>query len=204
MNHCHRRILAATAGNAAIVLGEAAAGHFSASLGLSADAAHNLADQTGLMLLCLAFAGSAPRSLRLQRVANLLNAGGLLLLSAFIAWQALARLRAPGAVAAEVSLIGGLLAAAGNWGVAALLSVPARGNAAVRLAWLHNRGDAVASLATAASGALVLLTGASVFDALLALLLAAWLAVSVVRELLHSHAELLAPQPLRCEHGKRG
>lgn len=201
----HRRLLLAASLNTLIVVGEGWAGWSSGSLSLLMDAVHNLSDE--LALVCLVLASHWPGRLGRggQRAANVLNSLGLLAMALLLVLQAVPRLLAPPPVAAGVPLAAGLLAAGLNAGVAWLLAAPAREHAAVRLAWLHNRGDVLASLAPAAAGALVLLTGAPIFDPLVALLVAAWLGWSTLHEVLHHADELLWPGELACPaHGDEG
>src|SRR2546430_16393783 len=67
----------------------------------------------------------------------------------------------PAPVWGGVTIVIGLLAALGNWGVARLLRNPGRNNPAIRLAYIHNLGDIQVSLAPALSGLLVIATGYS-------------------------------------------
>lgn len=200
MAHHRRAIGAAALLNGLIVVGEGFAGWRAGSLSVQMDAVHNLSDE--LALLCLWLACFWPGRLGRggQRLANLLNTVGLLALAALLAVRAGLRLAHPEPVAGLVPLAAGLFAAAANAGVAALLAAPARQHAAVRLAWLHNRADVLVSIVPAAAGVLLLLTGQPLVDPLAALAVAAWLAVSTVREVRASFDELLWPSDLSCEH----
>jgi cobalt-zinc-cadmium efflux system protein len=99
---------------------------------------------------------------------------------------------------AFVPVVAGVLAAGMNAGVARALREPSRYEAAVRLAYAHNLGDTLVSLAAVAAGALVLLTGNSVFDPLVALIIAVAVVVPSVRALATSHCELLWPEDVAC------
>src|SRR5206468_1285029 len=105
-------------------------------------------------------------------------------ISGGLVWQATERLVHPVAIPGLLPVIAGVLAAAANWGVALLLRQPARNNAAVRLAYFHNRGDLGVSLAPVGAGVLITRTSRPLFDPLMALAVALWLIVSTVRELL--------------------
>lgn len=194
----HRRLALAALLNTVIVAGEALAGWSTGSLSLLMDAVHNLSDE--LALICLVLACWWPRRLGRggQRLANVLNSLGLVALGGLLVARAVPRLLDPPPVEGLVPLAAGLTAALLNAGVAWLLAAPAREHAAVRLAWLHNRGDVLVSLAPAAAGALVLLTGAPIFDPLVALLVAGWIIWSTLHEVLHHADELLWPADLRC------
>src|SRR5204863_207611 len=99
----------------------------------------------------------------------------------------------PVPVQGVVPIVVGVAAAAANWGVARLLLEPGRQNAAIRLAYIHNLGDVWVSLAPVAAGALLLLTGYSLFDPLIAAAVALWIIATTAREVLGSHDELMWP-----------
>jgi Co/Zn/Cd efflux system component len=94
----------------------------------------------------------------------------------------------------------GLLAAAANWGVARLLLEPSRCNPTIRLAYLHNLGDVLVSLAPVAAGSLIALTGRSFFDPLLALFIAAWILWATALEVLQAREALIWPEQIVCGH----
>jgi cobalt-zinc-cadmium efflux system protein len=133
-----------------------------------------------------------------QRTANLLNSAGLVAISSTLAWTAMQRLSHPTAIHGVVPILVGLAAAAANWWVAVLLREPARNNASVRLAYLHNLGDAGVSLAPVVAGFLVAASGKASFDTIIALSVAVWLIGSTVKELLTSSGELLWPEEMVC------
>ena len=201
----HRIPIALAAGlNSAIVVVEAAAGLRANSLSLVMDGVHNLSDELALVLILAAYVASTGVSRHLLRSANLLNSIGLLCLSGLLLWQALLRLAEPEPVAGLVPVVAGLFAAAANWGVARLLREPSRDNAAVRMAYLHNKGDALMSLAPALAGLLIMVSGYAIFDALVALAVGLWIAISTVRESLASGEELVWPEKIVCGHAQRG
>jgi len=170
------------------------------SLSLLVDSVHNLSDELALICLYLAFFLPGYLGRQSQRTANFLNSAGLIAISAGLVWEAIGRLLHPTAVRGLVPLITGLAAAAANWGVARLLRDPARHNAAVRLAYFHNRGDVGVSLAPVAAGLLIAFTSRSLFDPLVGLTVALWLIVSTVRELRLSSGDLLWPDQMSCGH----
>ncbi|HVT85545.1 MAG TPA: cation transporter [Chitinophagaceae bacterium] len=67
-------------------------------------------------------------------------------------------------------------------------------NAAIRLAYLHNLGDIYVSLAPVAAGILVLLTGKTLFDPVVAIGIGIWLIWSIVKEISGSYNELIWPE----------
>jgi Co/Zn/Cd efflux system component len=200
MAHYRNPLARAAALNSAIFLVEAVAGYQADSLSLIMDAVHNLSDEMALVLLYLAFVLPHGVSRPLLRSANLFNSVGLVLISALLLWQALERILAPAPVVGWVAIVVGVAAAAANWGVARLLLAPSRDNAAVRLAYIHNIGDAYVSLAPVAAGLLVSLTGYSLFDPLIAGVIALWIIASTTREVFASHEELIWPEKIVCGH----
>jgi cobalt-zinc-cadmium efflux system protein len=200
MSHYRRPLAAAAALNTVICVVEAAAGLGAQSVSLIMDSVHNLSDEVALVLLYLAFMWSRGVSRNLVRSANLFNSVGLVAVSVFLVWYAAERLLNPVPVAGTVPIVVGLCAAAANWGVARFLLRPSRNNPAIRLAYLHNLGDVYVSLAPVAAGVLVMLTGESFFDALVALAIGLWLIVSTVREVMSSREELVWPQKITCGH----
>src|SRR5207245_4036182 len=135
-------------------------------------------------------------SRHLLRSANVFNSAGLVLVSAVLLWQAVERMLHPAPVVGTIAIAVGLLAAAANWGVARLLLAPSRNNAAIRLAYIHNIGDVYVSLAPVVAGLLVILTGYSFFDPIVAAAIAAWIIVSTVREVFASSQELIWPEKI--------
>jgi cobalt-zinc-cadmium efflux system protein len=200
MAHHQRAVATAVALNTAIPVVEAIAGHLGGSLSLLMDAAHNLSDEMALVALWIAFIVAKGPSRALLRLANLLNSGGLVLLSAVLLWQAAERVAHPVAVHGMFPIIVGFGAAAANWAIARLLLAPSRHNAAIRLAYLHNLGDVWVSLAPVAAGALVAITGYTAFDAIVAAAIALWLIVTTAYETIRSGDELIWPERIECCH----
>ncbi|MEX2479391.1 MAG: cation transporter [Gammaproteobacteria bacterium] len=168
--------------NLGVCLGELALGWRANSLAVIVDAVHNGADEIALVCLLLACRHErcAPA---LRRLANLLNTAGIAVIAASIAVLAAQRMLDAPAVAGELTLAAGLAAALGNTAVALALRKAARGDAAVRLAYLHNVGDVALCLTTACAGAAIVLTGRFWIDAGLAFVVAAGLLVATWRAL---------------------
>lgn len=194
-----RHVGAAVALNTAVFIGEAVAGLRANSVSLVMDAAHNLSDELALVCLLLAYCVTVRASRGLQRFANLLNSIGLMLVSAVILWQAGERLLHPHPVVGWLPLVVGLAAAIGNFGVAQALRPWQAVNAAIRLAYLHNLGDVAVSLLPALAGILVFVTGLSLFDPLLAVVIALWIIASTVQEIRRSGDTVLWPEETRPE-----
>jgi cobalt-zinc-cadmium efflux system protein len=200
MSHHQRAVGAAVLINTAIPVVEAVAGKLGGSLSLLMDAAHNFSDELALLALWLAFMVARGPSRALLRVANLLNSGGLIVLSAVLLWQTYERLLHPVPVHGAVPIAIGLAAAAANWVIARLLLAPSRNNAGIRLAYIHNLGDVWVSLAPVLAGLLVALTGSVIFDPLVAGAIALWLIATTGYEVLRSGDELVWPERIVCCH----
>ncbi|MBI3561126.1 MAG: cation transporter [Gammaproteobacteria bacterium] len=200
MAHFQRAVGAAVILNTVIVVGEAVAGLHANSLSLLVDSVHNFSDELALLCLYLAFFLPAYLGRQSQRVANVLNSLGLITLCGVAIAQAVVRFQHPPQVSGVIPMLAGFAAAAANYGVARLLREMASYNATARLAYLHNKGDVVVSLAPVLAGALVFLTGRNQADVLVAVSVAAWLAFSTAREVRTSANELLWPEHVECLH----
>jgi Co/Zn/Cd efflux system component len=200
MAHVRKPLITATALNTSIFLAEAIAGYHAHSLSLLMDSVHNLSDELALICLCLAYLLPLRLSRPLQRSANLLNSAGLIAISGLLVWQAMERLMVPTAVLGTFPVVVGMLAAVGNGGVARLLRHVRDQNPAIRFAYLHNLGDVYVSLAPVAAGLLVTVSGQSLFDPLMALLVALWLIATTVQEICSADDALLWPENAVCGH----
>ena len=186
--------------NTVALVAEVGAGIPSRSLSLVMDGVHNVSDEIALALLVLAYSLRIGLSGRLLRSANLFNSAGLLAISAFLVWQVIERLYRPQAIVGLVPIVVGLTAAAANWGVARALREASKEDAAIRLAYVHNLGDTLVSLAPVLAGALTVATGSGLVDPLVALAIAAAIIVPTVRAIAGSHDELLWPENVACGH----
>jgi Co/Zn/Cd efflux system component len=110
-----------------------------------------------------------------QRIANILNSAGLVIISGFLIWHSIERIINPKSTIGCIPLIVGLLATVANWGVAKILKPIKNQNAAIRLAYLHSLGDIYVSLAPVLAGILVLVTHKSFFDPSIAAGIGIWL-----------------------------
>ena len=200
MAHRRKPLTVALGLNTVVFVVEVAGGIQASSLSLVIDGVHNLSDEVALGFLVLGHAMRAGLSSRLLRVANLFNSVGLLAICGFLLWRVVERISQPVPVWGLIPVIAGLVGAVGNWGVAAVLRTPADHDAAIRLAYVHNLGDTLLSLAPVLAGALVLASGHPVFDSLVALLIAAVIVVTTIRSVVGSHKELLWPENVVCGH----
>jgi cation diffusion facilitator family transporter len=204
MAHRRRPLTVALALNSAVLVVEVAGGLQANSLSLIVDGVHNLSDEVALAFLLLAYTLRAGLSSRLLRTANLFNSIGLLAISVFLAWRVIERLSEPAPVLGVVPVVAGLLGALGNWGVARVLKAPSRDDVAIRLAYVHNLGDTLLSLAPVVAGVLVLATDRSWFDPAIALGIALLIVVTTVRSIAPAHQELLWPATVVCGHADDG
>jgi cobalt-zinc-cadmium efflux system protein len=159
---------------------EVAGGLIAGSLALLADAGHMLTDTAALGFAWIAFrlARRPPdpqRSYgyhRLQILAAFLNGVVLIVIVAWIAFEAAQRLNQP------VEILGGLMLAVACVGLAvnliafAILHAGNRDNLNVRGALLHVLGDLLGSLAAIVAAVVIIFTGWSPIDPLLSVLVA--------------------------------
>ena len=200
MAHRRRPLVTALALNTGALAIEIGAGIPAKSLSLVMDGVHNLSDEVALGFLVLAYTLRVGLSGRLLRFANLFNSLGLLAISGVLVWRAFERLHRPEAVAGAVPVIVGLTAAAANWGVARALRSPAAEDAAIRLAYVHNLGDTLVSLAPVVAGALTLASGNPSVDPLVALGIAGAIILPTLRTVAGFHGELVWPENVTCGH----
>ena len=200
----HRRapLVTALALNTAAMVVEVGAGVPAKSLSLVMDGVHNVSDEVALALLVLAYSIRVGLSGRVLRFANVFNSLGLLAISAVLVWQAVERLQQPVAVVGIVPVIVGLTAAAANYGVARVLREAAAEDAAIRLAYVHNLGDTLVSLAPVLAGALILTVGSPLIDPLVALVIAGAIILPTLQTIAGSHKELVWPENVACGHGQ--
>ncbi len=193
-----RWVFLLTAGYAAI---QAVGGWLSGSLALIADAGHMVSDSAALLLALVAYriaarAADETRTYGFHRVrvlAALANGASLLLLVAWIVWEAIGRLREPTGVLAGPMLVVAVIGLAVNIIGALVLWSGNRGDSNLRGALLHVMGDLLGSVGAIAAAIGILLTGWTVLDPLLSVLVAvlvvrsAWGLVSeAIRVLLQS------------------
>ena len=204
MAHYRRAVGTAVILNTAVSGVEAVAGFQAGSLSLLMDSAHNLSDEMALVALWLAFFVSRGPSQALLRSANVFNSLGLIIISGALLWQAVERVLYPVPVPGLIPALVGSAAALGNYAVALLLKEAGERNASIRLAYVHNLGDVWVSLAPVAAGALLILTGYSLFDRLVAGAIAIWLIVTTALAVLNAHDELIWPENIACCHTEPG
>ncbi len=159
---------------------QAVGGWMSGSLALIADAGHMLSDAAALLLALIAYriAARAPDKLRtygfhrVRVLAALANGATLLLLVAWIAWEAVARFRQPTEVLAgpmlAVAVVGLLVNVVGAW----VLMRGEQNDGNLRGALLHVVGDLLGSVGAIAAAIGIMYTGWTVLDPILSVLVA--------------------------------
>jgi cobalt-zinc-cadmium efflux system protein len=166
--------------NVALVAGQVVFGVVAHSLGLLADAGHNLSDVAAVVVSLVAVrwarrAPTAERSYGYHRgtiLAALLNAASILAVTGVIVYEGIVRLGDPQPVHGGLVVAVALLAFAINAGSALVLREKGV-DLNMRAALLHMAGDAAASLGVAVAGLVILLTGFDRADGIASLFVAA-------------------------------
>lgn len=164
---------------ATFLIAEVVGGVVSNSLALLADAGHMLTDVAALALsLFVAWFSRQPYEprrtygyLRWEILAAFLNGATLLLLSAWIAFEAVMRLREPEAVASGVMLVIAVIGILANVAAAVVLHPASESSLNLRGAYLHVIGDLLGSVATVVAALLVRFTGWLAADPVVSLLM---------------------------------
>jgi cobalt-zinc-cadmium efflux system protein len=214
------RLRTALAINVVIVAVQVGFGIVAHSLGVLADAGHNLTDTVAVVLSLVAvrWATRAPterRSFGYHRGAILAaqaNAFGLLVVTAWIAYEAVRRLQDPTPVRGGIVVLAALAGFIGNAAAAVVLNERDR-DLNMHSAWLHMVSDAAASLGVAIAGLVILFTGGNYWlDAAVSLVIGALVAIEAVRLLRQTVDVLFESTPrdlepaelLRVMEGVRG
>lgn len=171
--------------NVGFVAVEAAAGFFTGSLALLADAGHNLSDVLGLLLAwgAAVLARRAPtgrRTYGLRKgtiLASLANAGLLLLAVGAIAWEAVRRFGDPQPVATGTVMIVAAVGVVINTATAMMFMRRQKEDLNVRGAFLHMAADAAISAGVVVAALAIALTGATWIDPLVSLVIGAIIVV---------------------------
>jgi cobalt-zinc-cadmium efflux system protein len=157
---------------------EVVAGLLANSIALLADAGHMLTDVAALGLaLFVAWFSKQPGSpqktygyLRWEILAAFVNGGTLLLISAWILFEAVMRLRAPEAVGSGLMLVVAIAGLAANIVAARVLAGSSKENLNARGAYLHVLGDLLAIVGTLIAALLIRYTGWLIADPLASIL----------------------------------
>ena len=165
------------------------------SLALISEAGHNLSDLFAILLSFVAVYFQArpaneQKTFGYQRagvLAAFVNAATLVVLSAWIAFEAIHRLAIPVPVQPRIMMV---VAAAGVLmnGTVATLLWRFSGDVNIRSVFLHMLGDTLSTAAVIVGGAAILFTGMTWIDPILSIIIAAmilWSSISIIRETLN-------------------
>jgi cobalt-zinc-cadmium efflux system protein len=190
--------------NAVVVAGQVVAAIIASSLGLLADAGHNLVDVAGVVIALVAIryaqrAATAERSFGLHRatiLAALANSATILAMTAFIVVEGVRRIVHPEAVDGGIVLVVAAGAAIVNGLTAWWVHEPHGHDLNIQAAVLHLASDALASVAVAAAGLVILLTGGNYWlDPVASLVIAVTICIQALRLLRRSAEVLLEATP---------
>jgi cobalt-zinc-cadmium efflux system protein len=176
--HLRSRLYLALALNAAVIVTEFIGGWILDSMGLMSDAGHNFVDQGALFLALYAHLISARPATEAKTfgyhragiIAAFLNSFILLLTALGIALVGFKRLLQPVPVDGGWVMAIAALCFAANLSIALLLQRGAKDDLNIRSAFWHMLGDAWVSLGVVISGGAILLTGWTILDPLISLL----------------------------------
>jgi cobalt-zinc-cadmium efflux system protein len=174
-----RTILLALILTAGFMIAEVIGGLLSGSLALVADAGHMLTDAVALGLAWAGFyfgkrAATSTKTfgyLRLEVIAGFVNAVTLLLLVAWIAWEAVGRLIAPSPVLAAPMFIVAVIGLAVNVAVFLILRRADTEHVNIQGAILHVLGDLLGSVAAIVAAVAIYFTGWTPIDPILSVLI---------------------------------
>jgi len=163
---------------AALLVVEVIGGILSNSIALLADAGHMLTDVAALGLaLFVAWFSRQPSSpqktfgyLRWEILAALVNGATLLMISAWILWEAVIRLRAPEPISGGLMLVVAVSGLVVNIIAARVLVKSSSHNLNARGAYMHVLGDLLASVGTVAAAIAIRYTGWLVADPIASIL----------------------------------
>ena len=191
---------------------EAVGGVLTGSLALLADAGHMVSDAASLALALVAVAlarrpATPQRSFGLQRaeiLAALANGVGLVLIAAWIVWEAVERLGEPGEVLAGPMLGVAVAGLAVNAGSALVLARGAEESLNRSAALRHVLADALGSVGAIVAALVILTTGWRYADPLVSMLIAALVLASSRSILRDSLRVLLEEAPPGIDVGEVG
>lgn len=193
-------VLALTVGVTAV---EVVGGFLTGSLALLADAGHMLSDTfaIGLALVALTLAGrpsTSRRSFGFQRaeiLAAFVNGLTLVLVSGWIAWEAVQRFRDPPEILGGWMLAVAAVGLAVNVVAAGILMRSARESLNVEAALRHVVADVLGSVGVLAAALVILLTGWTTIDPIVSLAIAVLIVASAWSVLRDSTAILMEQTP---------
>ena len=181
----------AVAANLLFTVFEAVLAFKAGSVGLLADAGHNLSDVLGLVLAWFASYLVTRKAgerfsygyRRTTILAALINAVVLVVASLYIAYQSFEKMLQPAEVDAELVILVALVGIVINGGAALLFIKQSHHDLNIKGAFLHLAFDALISAGVVVSGLLIFLTGALWIDPLVGLIIVAVILIMTWRML---------------------
>ena len=175
-----RRLTVVLALSVGVMLVEAVGGYLAHSLALLADAGHMLADAAAIgMSVGVAYLAQRPATpelsfglVRLEILAALVNGAFLIVIALGIGLEAYRRLRTPPEVHAGLMLTVAALGLAVNVASAALLHTGHEHSLNQRGAYLHVLSDALGALGALVAAGIILVTGRTIADPAISVLIA--------------------------------
>jgi cobalt-zinc-cadmium efflux system protein len=179
-------LIASLAVTLLFVATEAVAGWWSGSLALLSDAGHNFTDAFGLLLAATAYSfesrpGDEVKTFGYQRtgvLAAFVNALMLVVISVFLIWESVQRLRAPEPVNDRVMLIVAVIGLFVNLGIAWGLAERGSGHGKdlnIRAAFLHQIGDAASCVGIIIGALVIRATGWLAVDPILSIIMSVFI-----------------------------
>lgn len=173
--------------NLIFVIIEALAGLWSNSTGLLSDAGHNLSDVLGLLLSMIALRlASRDGSERVSLFVTLANALLLLVAAGMIAAESVDKILHPAQLNADAMISVALVAIGVNGLTAWLLMRDGRDNINIRAAFLHAATDALVSVGVVISGVVISLTGMTIIDPIVSIVISLIVALPTIKLMLHT------------------
>ena len=190
-NHSHdhsvlsgKRLLISILLNIVITVSQVVGGFISGSLALISDAVHNLSDVISLIISYGANLLSRRKKQtqhqtfgykRAEIIAAFINSASLIVIAVFLAVEAVKRLYEPQEIISEIVIWLAFIAILGNGLSVLLLKKDAKHNMQMRAAYLHLISDLLTSVAVLAGGILIKYYGINWLDAVLTILISAYL-----------------------------
>lgn len=186
-----RKVIWAVSVNIGLTVVQIVGGIVSGSLALVADAIHNLSDAVALGLAYAArriARRPADHSMtfgyrRAEIVAALINYTSLILIAAYLIYEAVWRLIEPQQVTGWIVVIVAAVALIVDVVTAILTWRLSKESVNIRAAFLHNLADALGSLGVIAAGTLIILFDWTIADPLITLVIAGYILWHVGREI---------------------
>ncbi len=177
-----RRLWWAVAANMLLTLAQVIGGIVSGSLSLIADALHNFSDAAALLIALVAIKiGRKPADQfktfgykRAETIAALINLTTLIVIGLYLVYEAIWRFFVPEPIIGWLVVIVAAIALIVDVFTAMLTYAGSKHSMNMRAAFLHNVGDALASIGVIIAGSMIILYSWMWVDALMTLLIAGY------------------------------